>query len=378
MKGRVMIGRAAAVAFVIGLGGSLAAWGVGAECGDEYWPWWRGPKGTGVAEKGNPPMVWSETKNIKWKVRVPGQGTSSPIVWGDKIFFQTAIETDKHGAVSAGEGGAADACEPKFFHGGRRPKKVYRFDVVCMDRGSGKIVWQRTVREELPHEGHHPVHGFASYSPVTDGKCVWASFGSRGVHCYDVEGNHKWSRDLGKLRTKLMFGEGSSPALAGDALIVVMDHEDDSFIYALGKETGKTIWKKARDERTSWATPIVVEVSGRRQVVVNATTRVRGYDLETGEVIWECGGQTGNVIPSPVTGFGMVYCMSGFQGNALQAIKLGRKGDLTGTDAISWEVKEATPYVPSPLLYGEKLYVCSGNKAVISCYEAKSGKAHFV
>ncbi|MHC4344719.1 MAG: PQQ-binding-like beta-propeller repeat protein, partial [Planctomycetota bacterium] len=197
MKGRVMIGRAAAVAFVIGLGGSLAAWGVGAECGDEYWPWWRGPKGTGVAEKGNPPMVWSETKNIKWKVRVPGQGTSSPIVWGDKIFFQTAIETDKHGAVSAGEGGAADACEPKFFHGGRRPKKVYRFDVVCMDRGSGKIVWQRTVREELPHEGHHPVHGFASYSPVTDGKCVWASFGSRGVHCYDVEGNHKWSRDLG-------------------------------------------------------------------------------------------------------------------------------------------------------------------------------------
>jgi outer membrane protein assembly factor BamB len=176
-----------------------------------------------------------------------------------------------------------------------------------MDRGSGKIVWQRTVREELPHEGHHPVHGFASYSPVTDGECVWASFGSRGVHCYDVEGNHKWSRDLGRLRTKLMFGEGSSPTLAGDALIVVMDDEGDSFIYALEKETGKMIWKKARDERTSWATPLVVEVSGRRQVVVNATTRVRGYDLETGELIWECGGQTGNVIQSQVTGFGMVY-----------------------------------------------------------------------
>jgi outer membrane protein assembly factor BamB len=180
------------------------------------------------------------------------------------------------------------------------------------------------------------------------------------------------------MRTKLMFGEGSSPALAGDTLIVVMDHEGDSFIYALDKETGKTIWKKPRDERTTWATPIVVEVSGKMQVIANATKRVRSYDLETGDLIWECGGQTGNVIPSPVSGFGKVFCASGFRGNALQAIELGHTGDLTGSDAISWQVDKATPYVPSPLLYGDKIYVCSGNKAVISCYQAETGKPYFV
>ncbi|MHC4665584.1 MAG: outer membrane protein assembly factor BamB family protein [Planctomycetota bacterium] len=343
---------------------------------DDFWQTWRGPKAMGVAEKGNPPVTWGETKNVKWKVELAGGGTSSPVVWGDRIFFQTAIETNREGAASVSPDPNGDAKQP--FHGGRPPNNVYRFNILCLDRNTGEILWQRTAREELPHEGHHPIHGFASYSPVTDGKHVWASFGSRGVHCYEVRGQHKWSRDLGRMRTKLMFGEGSSPALAGDTLIVVMDHEGDSFIYALDKETGKTIWKKPRDERTTWATPIVVEVSGKMQVITNATKRVRSYDLETGSLIWECGGQTGNVIPSPVSGFGKVFCASGFRGNALQAIGLGHTGDLTGSNAISWQVNEATPYVPSPLLYGDKIYVCSGNKAVISCYQAETGKPYFV
>ena len=127
---------------------------------------------------------------------------------------------------------------------------MYKFDVVCLDRATGKILWQKTAREEVPHEGHHPEHGFASYSPVTDGTHVWASFGSRGVHCYDLDGRHKWSRDLGRMKAKMMFGEGSSPALAGDALIVVMDQEDESFIYALNKNTGEILWKQPRDEDT--------------------------------------------------------------------------------------------------------------------------------
>ena len=339
-----------------------------------------------MALKGDPPVTWSETRNIKWKVKLAGQGSSSPIVWEDRIFFLSAEATDKkvntnapqpQRPAPAGRGGRGG--------GGRRggmmsrpPSAVYMFNMVCRDRKTGRLLWKKTVQEILPHEGHHPTGSFASYSPVTDGRNVWASFGSRGVHCYDVDGEHKWSRDLGKLSIVMSFGEGGSAALAGNALIVVMDHEGDSFIYALDKETGKTIWKKARDEGTSWATPVAAEVGGKLQVIVSATNRIRGYDAGTGNVVWECGGLTRNVIPSPVIGFGMVFCASGFRGSALQAIELGKTGDLTDSDAVKWEVKEATPYVPSPLLYGDKIYVCSVNKAVISCYQAKTGKPNFV
>ncbi|MBN2182845.1 MAG: PQQ-binding-like beta-propeller repeat protein [Sedimentisphaerales bacterium] len=336
--------------------------------GSEYWPsWrgpdstgaaknanprWRGPDSTGAAKNANPPIKWSETENIKWKVKVPGYGLSSPVIWADKIFFLTAIESEKEGA--------------------------YKFDFVCMDRNTGKILWQKTAREEVPHEGHHDTGSLASNSAVTDGKYVWASFGSRGVHCYDVDGNHKWSKDLGKMNIAMRFGEGSSAALAGEALIVVKDHEGDSAIYALNKETGDILWEKSRDEATSWASPLPVEVNGKLQVVTNATNFTRSYDVVSGEVIWQCSGQTRNVIPTPVSGFGKVYCLSGFRGSALKAIELGRTGDLSGSDAISWEVDRDTPYVPSPLLYDGKIYFLSVNNPVLSCYEAETGKPNFI
>jgi outer membrane protein assembly factor BamB len=193
-----------------------------------------------------------------------------------------------------------------------------------------------------------------------------------------MDGNLKWSKELGKMNTVMSFGEGSSPSLAGDAVIVVVDHQGDSYIVAFNKDTGDLIWKKDRDEVTSWATPIPVKVNGKIQVVTSATNLIRSYDVKTGDIIWQCGGQTRNVIPSPVVGFGMIYCTSGFRGSALQAIELGRTGDLSNTDAIKWHVEEATPYVPSPLLYGDKLYVCSVNKGVISCYNAKTGKPYFL
>ena len=364
----------------VGLLTALVSVDVYGDSGSDYWPTWRGPHATGVAPKGNPPLTWSETKNIKWKVKLSGQGTSSPVIWGDKIFFLTAIETDKKGSPNAQAASKSQNAEERPpFHGGRAPKNIYKFDLVCLDRKTGKLRWQKTAREELPHEGHHSNYGgFASYSPVTDGKYVWASFGSRGVHCYDIDGNHKWSRDFGKMTIKMMFGEGSSPALAGDAVIVVIDHEDDSFIYALNKGTGETIWEKGRDEKSSWATPLPVDVNGKMEVVTSATNFVRSYDVKTGDLIWQCSGQTGNVVPSPVVGFGKVFCTSGFRGSALQAIELGRTGDLSGSDAITWQVNEATPYVPSPLLYGDKIYVCSVNRAIISCYQAQTGKVNFV
>ena len=179
------------------------------------------------------------------------------------------------------------------------------------------------------------------------------------------------------MNTVMAFGEGGSLAVAGDAVVVVWDHQGDSFIIALNKITGETIWKKERDEPSSWATPLPIEVNGKTQIIASAANFIRSYDLKTGDIIWQCGGLTRNVIPTPVTGFGMVYCASGFRGSSLLAIELGRTGDLSGTNAVKWHVKEATPYVPSPLLYGDKLYVCSTNNSIISCYNAKTGKPYF-
>lgn len=347
--------------------------------GDEYWPTWRGPKATGVALKGNPPLTWSESQNVKWKVEVPGRGTSSPIIWGNKLFFQTAVDTGRE-VKSASEPAA-----PQDNAGGRRrgpgrgraPSTILQFDLVCLDRITGEILWQRTATETVPHEGHHPDHGFASYSPVTDGELIWASFGSRGLYCFDLDGNLKWQRDLIQMNTVAGFGEGSSPALAGDAVVVVCDHEGDSAIFAFAKETGQPLWRKDRDEATSWATPVSVEVDGKHQVITSATNFVRSYDVQTGQVVWQCSGQTRNTIPSPVLGFGKVFCTSGFRGNALQAIQLGKTGDLSGSDAIVWQVSEATPYVPSPLLHDGRIYVCSGNNELVSCYDARTGTPHY-
>jgi outer membrane protein assembly factor BamB len=254
------------------------------------------------------------------------------------------------------------------------PTIEYSFDVLCIDRNTGAALWQKTATAEKPHEGHHKDHGFASSSPVTDGTHVWAFFGSRGLHCYDMEGNHIWSRDLGDLKTRMSFGEGSSPALAGDNVIVVMDHEGDSFIAALDKKTGDERWRRPRDERTSWTTPLPITHNGHTEVVVCGTNRTRSYNPKTGDILWECGGQTQNAIPTPMTGFGMVFCTSGFRGNALQAIKLGRSGDLTGTDAVAWQLDRNTPYVPSPLLYGDLLYLLSHNKPKLNCVNARTGE----
>jgi len=342
---------------------------------DDSWPTWRGPAATGTAARGNPPVTWSESENIKWKVEIPGKGHSSPVIWGDKMFLQTAIDT---GQAKSAE---AQPTQPSAASGGHStptPKTVYKFDLLCLDRATGKVLWEKTAIEAVPHEGHQPTGTFASYSPITDGKYVWASFGSRGLYCYDMDGGLKWSKPLPTMKTIMSFGEGSSPALAGDAIIVVCDQEAGSAIFAFDKTSGEQLWRKDRDERTSWATPAVVEVDGKTQVIISATKLIRSYDAKTGDLIWQCSGQVRNVIPSPVLGFGMVFCTSGYQGASLQAIKLaGRTGDLSKTDAIAWQVNKGTPYVSSPLLYGNRIYVFSVLKPVLSCYEAQTGKALF-
>ena len=339
----------------------------------DNWPTWRGIDFQGISADGSPPVKWSETQNIKWKVAIEGDGSdSSPAIWGDKIFFQAAVKVPSVSTES----------EPEPQQQGRRgggpaPKDNFKFMLVCLDRNTGDTIWKKTVIETVPHQRHHGDHGHNSYSPVTDGKYVWANFGSRGMYCYDVSGNQIWKQEIGNYDIRAMFGEGGSPCVAGDKVIVLKDHEGDSEIFAFDKVSGKLAWKKPRDEGTLWTTPIPIEVNGKLQIVVNGTTNIRSYNPDNGEVIWTCTGQTRNAIPTPVYDDGVVYCTSGFRGSKLQAIKLGKTGDLTGTDAVLWEVDKATPYVPSPILYEGRIYVPSVNKEIISCYDAKTGKPFY-
>jgi outer membrane protein assembly factor BamB len=329
---------------------------------DQFWPQWRGPLETGVGPHAEPPLNWSETNNIRWRLAIPGEGDSTPIVWADRVFVLSAIPVEKDNSVAGKEAG---------------PNGTFRFTVFCIDRSSGRILWQKVAREASPHEGRQENNTFASASPVTDGKFVWAFFGSRGLYGYDFDGNLKWQKDFGLMKTKMGFGEGASPALSGDVLVIYWDHEGDDFIAGFDKTTGKQLWRQPRDEATGWSTPLVVEFNGQKQVVVNATGKVRSYDLKTGMELWSCSGQTANAIPSPVAQGDMVFITSGFRGNALQAIHLGRTGDLTGTDAIAWSRNKSTPYVPSPLLTDNYLYLISGNDNLLSCFDARTGEAYF-
>ncbi len=352
-------------ALFIGIGST----GAFAEAADGYWPMWRGPNADGVAVQGNPPTTWSETENIKWKVKMPDSGECTPIIWGDKIFIQTAVPTaeDKRVPATAEQKSEREIFTPM-------PTVAYKFNVMCLDRETGETIWERTAREEIPHEGHHPSSSLASYSPVTDGEHVWVSFGSRGLHCYDVDGNHKWSVDLPQLLTFRAFGEGSSPALAGDAVIVVADHEGDSKIMAFNKDTGELLWERDRDEESSWATPLPVEVDGKLQVITSGSNLIRSYDVETGDIVWQCAGLTRGSVPTPVLGFDKVYCMTGYLDSSVMAIRLSATGDVSGTDAIAWQLDEGAPYIPSPLLYGDKIYFIEHMKAIISCYKADTGE----
>lgn len=366
-----------------------------ASAAEQNWQQWRGPLATGVAPGANPPVTWSETNNIKWKVKIPGSGTATPIIWENQIFIQTAIPAAKKEESAAAErsllsvppltiaGRPADppaqAPRPGQRRGGggnrsEKPTDKYQFALLSLDRKTGQTMWQKVAREEVPHEGHHRDHGYSSHSPATDGKLVFAYFGSRGLHCYDLQGNLKWSKDLGRMQTRNAFGEGSSPVLFKDTVVVNWDHEGEDFIVALRKDTGKELWRQSRDEATTWTTPLIVEHDGKVQVIVSATTKVRSYDLETGKQIWECGGMTGNVVPTPVAANGIVYLTSGFRGSALLAVRLERTGDLTGTDAIVWRHNKSTPYVPSPLLYGDRIYFVGGNNGILSCFDAKDGR----
>jgi len=324
---------------------------------ESNWPAWRGPLANGIAPISNPPVSWSESTNIKWRTPIPGKGFSTPIVWGDYIFVTTAVAK---GGVAGSE------------------TMPYLFNVIALNRADGKILWERTVAEEEVQDRIHETASHINNSPVTDGKFLYAYFGSRGLFCLDFKGNIIWKRDFGQMQKRNNFGEGSSPAVYKNKIVVQWDHEGQSEIFCLEKSSGKDIWKKERDEGSSWSTPYILESNGKVQVITTASNKVRSYNLENGDLIWECSGLTGNVTPNPVYADGILYVMSGYRGYALLAVRIAdAKGDISGSDAIVWSANANTPYVPSPLVINKRLYFLRVNSGALSCLDATTGKVNY-
>jgi outer membrane protein assembly factor BamB len=264
--------------------------------------------------------------------------------------------------------------------GGLPARGTHRFMVIALDRATGQTIWERVAREQEPHEQAHADNGtWASASPITDGERVYAQFESFGLYAYGLDGTLVWEKDLGDKRMRNEFGEGSTPALHGHTLIVVWDHlGGQSFVVALDARNGSELWRAERDEIDTWATPLIVEANGRAQAIVPATERVRSYDLETGDIVWESDGLTMNAIPSPVYGDGLVFLMSGYRGNDLKAVRVAEaRGNIDGTDAIVWTFDRDTPYVPSPVLVDGILYFLKTNSGILSAFDAATGTPHY-
>ena len=255
-----------------------------------------------------------------------------------------------------------------------------RLLVTAYDRHDGSVEWKRVAIERMPHEARHLESGWATASPVTDGERIYAHFGSAGTYAYTLAGELVWKIDLGDMTTRLGYGEGSSPALWGDTLVINWDHEGKSFIVALDKRTGKKRWRKDRPgELTSWSTPVIQEHEGRVHVIVAGAQRTRGYDIRDGEVLWSVSGLGMNVIPTPIYDAGILYLASGKRDSPkMLAVDLrGARGDLDGTGAVLWARDRDTPYVSTPLLYRGQLYFFKHVLSFLTSADAATGRTLF-
>ncbi|HET6893544.1 MAG TPA: PQQ-binding-like beta-propeller repeat protein [Pyrinomonadaceae bacterium] len=337
------------------------------------WPQWRGPDGLGISTEKNLPTEWSINKNIKWKTPIVGRGHSSPIVWGNRVFLTTAVE----GNVVPGAKAVTHSIDGREF---RHPDSVgadrkHLFKVIALDRTTGKIVWEQTAFEGTPYDDRHRKSSYAASTPLTDGKHVYAFFGAEGLYAYDMKGRLAWKADLGKLGTVGM-GTGTSPILYENLVIMQCDEENGqaSFIVGLDKKTGKEVWKAPRKVQVSWSTPLLVRTSKRAELVTVGTESIISYDPATGKELWTHKGVESNAIPSPVANSDSVFIVAGFPKKIAMAIPLGGSGDLG--DKVTWKYEKGTAYVPSPILYGDHLYLTT-DRGILTCLDAKTGAVKY-
>lgn len=309
--------------------------------GGKYWPRWRGPSGQGLVADGAYADTWSPTENVLWKVKVPGQGNSSPIIWKDRLFL-TAAENQGQTRL-----------------------------VLCFDRKDGNLLWQCPVPKHLV-EGAQGKNGWASGTPTTDGERVYAYFGTGGLFACDFEGKQAWHLPFPKMDA--LHGMACSPLLLRDKVIIFQEHNPGGFIAAYDKRTGKEIWRTPRKETVSWGSPIAITVDGKEQIIVSSSMRVYAYDPEDGKEIWRCDGNLFEVIPTPAVGHDMLFCCSGRSGPTLAIRPSGAQGDITKKH-VAWKTIKGAPFVPSPLLYGDRLYTVNDMASVVSCFDAKTGKS---
>ncbi len=345
---------------------------VALEAGD-HWPQFRGPQSTGVAEDPALPDTWSTTRNVVWKAGIPGSGWSSPVVWGDRIFVTSVISSVEPEAPKKG-----------LYFGGNRegtPSDEHRWMVYAVDWKSGKILWEREVHRGVPRSSHHLKNTYASETPVTDGERVYAYFGNIGLFVFDMDGKPVWSQHWGPFRTRYGWGTAASPVLQKERIYIVNDNDDQSFLVALDKRTGKQIWRVERDEASNWATPYVWENDQRAEIVTSGTRKVRSYDLD-GHLLWELGGMSSIVIPTPFAGHGLLFLASGYVGDSVRpvfAVRPGARGDIslkdgvTGSGPIAWYLPQAGPYNPSPLVYGDNYYTLL-DRGMMTCHDARTGR----
>jgi outer membrane protein assembly factor BamB len=342
------------------------------------WPSFRGANASGVADGQHPPVTWNGEagQHLRWKTAIPGLGHCSPTVWGDRLYLTTAIG-DPKATFKPGQYGDVDSVDDR---------SVHTWKVYAIDKASGRILWERTAAQGVPKIKRHLKGSQASPTTATDGKHVIAFFASEGLYCYDVDGSLLWKSDLGVLNSGWFYdseyewGFGSSPILFRDRVIVQCDIGKDSFIAAYRLTDGKQLWKTPRAEIPSWGTPTIVEGPERVELVTNATKFARGYDPETGEELWRLAKQSEITVPTPIFGQGLIFVTSGYRPiQPLFAIRPGAQGEIslppdkTTSEAIAWSSPRAGPYMPTPIVYGEHLYVCS-NSGMLACFDAKTGK----
>ena len=343
---------------------------------DAVWPQFLGPDARAVSTNANLPTRWSATENVAWKTPVPGRGWSSPIVWRDRVFLTTV--------TGAGE---ADMPKKGLYRGGERPQvspAERQWKVLCLDLLSGQVIWERVVHRGIPPAPTHAKNSYASETPVTDGQRVYACFGNVGLFCLDMEGRPVWSTPFAVHATRYGWGTAASPVLYRDRLYLVNDNDEQSYLLALDKLTGKEVWRTPRDERSNWSTPCVWANPQRTEIVTAGSDKVRAYDLN-GKLLWWLKGMSTITIATPYADQGLLFVSSGFfidKQRPLYAIRPGASGDIslaagqTSNAAIAWSNPTAAPYNPTSLVYEGRLYVLY-DRGLLAAFDARTGKPLF-